>query len=159
MRPFTTIAVGVFALVAAGHALRLLLGWKVLVNDSVIPPWVSAVSLAVAGTLAVLVWRESSATGGTQRKTRRTEALLLTTYTVRQKDGGESEVAFGRTLDVSDRGVMVETQERLKLGTELDLEIALGERLIQTKGTVVHVEEAANDLFATGIQVDKYLRE
>ena len=57
--PFTTIAVGVFALVALLHVLRLGFGWEVTLQGSVIPLWASAVGAVIAGGLAVMLWRES----------------------------------------------------------------------------------------------------
>ena len=59
MKPFSTIAVVVFALVALMQLLRLLLGWEVVVNGMSIPLWASAVGFVVAAGLAVMVWRES----------------------------------------------------------------------------------------------------
>jgi hypothetical protein len=59
MKPFTIIAIVIFALVAAVHVLRLILGWEVVVNGTVIPMWVSVAGIIIAGGLAVLVWHES----------------------------------------------------------------------------------------------------
>jgi hypothetical protein len=59
MKPFTTIAVAVFSLVALLQLLRVLLGWEVVVNGVHIPLWASLVAFMVAGGLAVLVWREN----------------------------------------------------------------------------------------------------
>ena len=61
MKPFTTIAVIVFALVAVAHLLRLFYGWEVVVAGAVIPMWVSWLGLVVAGGLAVMIWREHAA--------------------------------------------------------------------------------------------------
>lgn len=58
-KPFTTIAVGVFALIALLHIFRLALGWEVTIQESVIPLWVSWLGVVIAGGLAVLLWRES----------------------------------------------------------------------------------------------------
>ena len=58
-KPFTTIAVSVFALVALMHVLRLALGWEVTFQGSVVPMWVSALGAIIAGGLAVMLWRES----------------------------------------------------------------------------------------------------
>lgn len=60
MKPFTTVAIGVFALVAIAQLLRLVLGWNVTVNGILIPVWVSAIACLLAATLAVMVWRERS---------------------------------------------------------------------------------------------------
>jgi hypothetical protein len=58
MKPFSTIAVAVFALVALMQLLRFVLGWQVVVNGVGIPLWASAVAFVVAAGLAVMVWRE-----------------------------------------------------------------------------------------------------
>lgn len=58
MKPFTTIAVCVFALFAAMHLLRLVMAWPVSIDGFAVPQWVSAVALAVALGLSVMLWRE-----------------------------------------------------------------------------------------------------
>ena len=59
VKPFTTIAVAVFALVALAHLLRLFAGWEVVVAGIVIPVWLSWIGLILAGGLAMMVWREN----------------------------------------------------------------------------------------------------
>ena len=59
MKPFTKIASGIFALVCAAHAARLLTKWPINVNGHEVPVWLSAVGVVIAGALAGLVWRES----------------------------------------------------------------------------------------------------
>ena len=59
MKPFTTIAIVIFSLVAVLHVLRLIFGWEAVVNGMVIPMWVSVVGVLIAGGLAVMLWRES----------------------------------------------------------------------------------------------------
>jgi len=59
VKPFTTIAIVVFSLVAVLHVLRLIFGWEVVINGLVMPMWVSVVGFIVAGGLAVMVWREA----------------------------------------------------------------------------------------------------
>jgi len=61
VKPFTTVAVFVFALVALIQALRVVLGWNVTVNGIYIPPWASVIAIVVAVTLAFKVWREMRA--------------------------------------------------------------------------------------------------
>ena len=58
MKPFTTIAVVVFSLVALLQLLRVALGWEVAVNGFVIPFWASVIACLVAVTLALMLWRE-----------------------------------------------------------------------------------------------------
>ena len=59
MKPFSSIAVAVFALVALLQLLRVLLGWSVVINGVAIPVWASVVALVIAATLAVTVSREA----------------------------------------------------------------------------------------------------
>ena len=58
-KPFTMLAVLVFALVAFLHLLRLALGWEVTFNGAVVPMWLSIAGLLIAGGLAVMLWQES----------------------------------------------------------------------------------------------------
>ena len=58
-KPCTTIAVGVFGLVALLHVFRLVFGWEATIQGSVIPLWVSGLGAVIAGGLAVMLWRES----------------------------------------------------------------------------------------------------
>ena len=59
MKPFTTIAIVIFSLVAVLHVLRLIFGWQAVIDGLVIPMWASVVGLIVAGGLAIMLWRES----------------------------------------------------------------------------------------------------
>jgi len=59
VKPFTTIAVALLALIAIVHFLRLFGGWEVVVTGFAIPVWWSAIGLVIAGGLAVMVWREA----------------------------------------------------------------------------------------------------
>ncbi len=58
-KPFTLIAVIVFAIVALLHAVRLFTYFTVVLGSHTIPMWASWVGLVVAGTLAIMVWREN----------------------------------------------------------------------------------------------------
>jgi membrane protein implicated in regulation of membrane protease activity len=58
MKPFTTIASGVFAVVALMHLLRIVLAWPVLINGMVVPIWASVVGFVIAAVLAAMLWRE-----------------------------------------------------------------------------------------------------
>jgi hypothetical protein len=61
VKPFTTVAIGVFTLVALAQLLRVVLAWEVRVGAVFIPFWVSAIACLIAATLAVMVWRENRA--------------------------------------------------------------------------------------------------
>ena len=59
MKPFTTVAVVVFSLVALLQLLRVALGWEVTVNGILIPLWVSVAACVIAATLAFMLSREA----------------------------------------------------------------------------------------------------
>ena len=59
MKPFTTIAAVIFALVAVVHTLRMFLGWEVTVNGLAVPMWASVAGLVIAAGLAVMLLREA----------------------------------------------------------------------------------------------------
>ena len=59
MKPFTNLAVAVFALIALLHLFRLVRPFEVVVGGASVPQWASLAGLAVAGGLAVMLWREA----------------------------------------------------------------------------------------------------
>jgi hypothetical protein len=59
VKPFSTIAAIIFALVAAIQLLRFVLGWEIVVNGMSVPLWASAVAFVIAAGLAAAVWREA----------------------------------------------------------------------------------------------------
>lgn len=59
MKPFTTIAAVIFAVIALLHILRLSLRWEVTVSGMVVPMWVSVAGLVIAAGLAVMLLREA----------------------------------------------------------------------------------------------------
>lgn len=59
LKPFTTLATVFLALLALLQLGRFLLGWTVIVNGVTVPLWVSALAAAIAGGLALMLWRES----------------------------------------------------------------------------------------------------
>jgi hypothetical protein len=59
VKPFTSIAVVIFTVIAIVHLFRLFQGWAVTVAGFVVPVWWSALGLVIAGGLAIMVWREA----------------------------------------------------------------------------------------------------
>jgi hypothetical protein len=58
-KPFTMIAVLIFALMALLHIYRLVTHFQIILGSHVIPMWVSYVGVVVAGGLALMVYREN----------------------------------------------------------------------------------------------------
>jgi membrane associated rhomboid family serine protease len=59
MKPFTLLAVIVFALVAALQLLRVVMGWEIVINGVSVPSWASIVACVVAAVLSAMVAREN----------------------------------------------------------------------------------------------------
>lgn len=59
MKPFTAIAIAIFALIMLVHLYRLVRPFEVVVDGATVPQWASFVGLVVAGGLAMMLWRES----------------------------------------------------------------------------------------------------
>jgi hypothetical protein len=59
MKPFTSLAIVLFSLIALMQILRVTLGWVVTVNGLVVPLWASVIAALVAATLALMIWREN----------------------------------------------------------------------------------------------------
>jgi sterol desaturase/sphingolipid hydroxylase (fatty acid hydroxylase superfamily) len=59
VKPFTLVAVVVFALVAVLQLVRFLMGWEVTVDGVSIPVWASAIAAVIAAGLAVMLGREA----------------------------------------------------------------------------------------------------
>ena len=59
MKPFTAITIVFLGLLATMQLARVLLGWEVVVNGVTVPLWASGVACLVAGSLALMLWRES----------------------------------------------------------------------------------------------------
>lgn len=59
MKPFSTLATAVLALIALVHLYRLVRPFEVVVDGNVVPQWASWLGLVVAGGLALMLWRES----------------------------------------------------------------------------------------------------
>jgi len=59
VKPFTTIAVLVFAIICLAHLLRVVFAWEAEVDHIVIPVWLSAIGALFSGMLAVMLWKEN----------------------------------------------------------------------------------------------------
>ena len=86
-----------------------------------------------------------------RRRSARVRSLRLATLEPIGAGSAEAPVEVGRTLDVSEAGVRLETTRELRPGQELELQIAVADRLINCRGRVVHTETSGG-LVLTGIE-------
>jgi len=59
MKPFTTLAAIIFAIMALVHLYRLLRPFELVIGGWTAPLWISFVGVAVPALLAIMLWRES----------------------------------------------------------------------------------------------------
>jgi hypothetical protein len=86
-----------------------------------------------------------------KRESPRIRSLYLTSYIPKKGKRQVYIISIGRTLDVSKGGAKIETHRQLDIGTKLELEIAVEDRIIAAKGEVVYSEKIGAGLFGTGI--------
>ena len=63
-RPFTWIALAIFALMAVIHLYRLYSHFQIVLGSHVIPMWVSYVAIVVTALLSWMLCREARGTRG-----------------------------------------------------------------------------------------------
>ena len=76
-----------------------------------------------------------------QRTSPRIRSLNLTSYVPKQGGRQDHIISMGRTLDVSEGGVRLETHRHLDKGTRLELVIAIEEAIISFEGEVLYSED------------------
>ncbi len=59
MKPFTTVAVVIFLVIAVLHFLRLFFHWQITINGAIVPIWTSIPGLIITGVLAIMLRREA----------------------------------------------------------------------------------------------------
>ena len=60
MKPFTTFAAVIFALIALVHLYRVFRPFQIIIAGHSAPSWASIVGLILAGVLSLMLWREAS---------------------------------------------------------------------------------------------------
>ncbi len=59
---------------------------------------------------------------------------------------------IGRTLNVSQSGILLETSFFIELNSKISLSIGLEDDLVEFAGTVIHTKKEADGKFGTGIK-------
>ncbi len=81
----------------------------------------------------------------------RKNSLHLLDYLVIDKNGLQTTYSMGRTLDVSENGLKIETTEPISKGDTLLITVGLEEDLVDLRGEVVHTE-ILDERHITGIE-------
>ena len=87
-----------------------------------------------------------------QRKAERKASLNFLDFEQVARGGEVLNQGLGRTLNVSEKGVLLETHAPLEPGSLLRVAVGLGEDVVTLTGTVVHSEVLDDDHFQAGIE-------
>ena len=87
-----------------------------------------------------------------KRGSPRIRSLNLTSYVPKKDEQQEYIISIGRTLDVSKGGAKIETHRKLDRGVQLELQMAVEDRIISAKGEVLYSTDLGHGLFGTGIR-------
>jgi Tfp pilus assembly protein PilZ len=80
-----------------------------------------------------------------KRKHERKSDLSLVEYIVLNDEGEYVSRSMGRTRNVSEAGLLLETHRPLQTGQDILITVGLKDEMIQVRGRVVHTETPTSD--------------
>ena len=86
------------------------------------------------------------------RKHKRIHSTNLLNYVCLNEEGDAFAQGMGRTLNVSESGILLETHAPLDPDTTVSLTIGMEEDIIDIKGTAVYSQKNEAGVFETGIE-------
>ncbi len=86
-----------------------------------------------------------------KRRHPRVDSLNLS-YVCIDENGNVTGEGMGRTLNVSESGILLETSFSMVPGQIISLTIAIGEYLLDVKGQVIRCTQSEENTFLTGIE-------
>lgn len=90
--------------------------------------------------------------GMEKRDTDRLNTKNLLDYVVVSAGGQTLDHGLGRTLDVSEGGLLMETPVAIAAGQTLLVTLGLGNEMVEVSGRVVRSAPSTGDFFATGVE-------
>jgi hypothetical protein len=87
-----------------------------------------------------------------KRKHSRFKSMNLLSFAYLDEKGNIVMEGMGRTLNMSEGGILLETHDPMEVGNHLVVTIALKNDLIEVKGTVKHAMAVENGQYRAGIQ-------
>lgn len=85
------------------------------------------------------------------RRFNRKNSLHLLDYLIIDKDGLQTTYSMGRTLDVSENGLKLETTQKISKGDTLLITVGLEDDLVDLRGEVVHTE-IVDERYISGVE-------
>ncbi len=90
--------------------------------------------------------------GINNRKHERIDALNLLSYVSLDSDGKAWNQGMGRTLNISETGLQLETHEPIQTQYVLQISVGIEDELVEIKGKVVYTNRGESTMFETGIE-------
>ncbi len=87
-----------------------------------------------------------------ERKHNRIESFKLISYTCIDENNNVVSQGMGRTLNVSEGGILLETHVLVAVGTIVSLAIGLEDDLVNLSGKVMHNKPGKKGMFEAGIE-------
>jgi hypothetical protein len=86
-----------------------------------------------------------------KRRHRRLNSDHLISYVHLHDEYGPSEGGMGKTLNLSEGGIKMQTYLSFPVKTTLEMTIAIEDRLIKAKGSLVYLEDGGEEVYDMGI--------
>lgn len=87
-----------------------------------------------------------------KRKHSRIDSLHLLNYVFSDELGGGSTQGMGRTLNVSESGILLETHTPINIDSVISLTIGFEEDVVDIKGRVVYTKQNEKAMSESGIE-------
>ena len=87
-----------------------------------------------------------------KRKHSRIDSLNLLNYIYFDENQDETTQGMGRTLNISESGILLETHNRIDTQHILSLTIGFEEDVVDIKGKVIYSKKRAGGVFESGIE-------
>ena len=87
-----------------------------------------------------------------KRRHKRIKSTNLLNFVCRGENGEPYHQGMGRTLNVSEDGILLETYKPLDPQTSISITIGIEDELVDLEGQVVFLKESAKDIYVAGIQ-------
>lgn len=87
-----------------------------------------------------------------KRKHSRIDSLHLLNYVYFDEKDDEATQGMGRTLNVSESGILLETHSTIGVQNIVSLTIGFEEEVVEIKGRAVYAKENDNNMFESGIE-------
>jgi PilZ domain len=87
-----------------------------------------------------------------KRKHSRIDSMNLLNYVYSDENEEEANQGMGRTLNVSESGILLETHNRIAPFYIVSLTIGFEESMVDIKGRVIYTKENIRGMFESGIE-------